>query len=429
MKNIQKVIEKTILADEKNAKKLFRREGHLKHYYKNIALNPLVLSKEQYLDIKSATESIGALLEKTIKLYFLEKKVQDFFQFSTKQKKIIKNYRPDMRSIYLSRFDGFIDSKNNFRFIEFNVNHPGGTERLDHLTQIIQKFYSPKAKLANKNNIFDSYLSTVKKLYKKAGSKYDMAIGFGSTFDMHDMKALKKIALNIKTSLNINVNISDFSKFVYKNNNLYYKNKKISLLYRAEYLQRFWQYDYSIVKIALKALEDKKIVMYNLPQAYIGGTKNLFALWYEKWFWKYLDKDEIEAIKLYIPKTYGLDSSNIIEKEITGNKNKWVIKPIAGFGGSRVYIGKELNDNRWQKIVGTHIGSKHFILQEFVKSDTYGVYSLDTQKELMNKMDCYLNVSPWYIDGKMQGISVRYAPKLIINVKKGGGIMSVLIKK
>jgi len=429
MKDINNKILNNILKNQDRAKNLFDKEEHLKYYYKNIALNPLVLSKNQFSDIKYATETIGELLERTIKLYFEDTKIQEFFDFSSKQKNILKNYRPDLRSIYLSRFDGTFNSSGEFKFIEFNINHPGGTERLDHLTEIINNFYDNKIKLQNKNNIFENYLKTVKKLYKKVGGKNAMGIAYGSTFDMHDLKALEKIAKEVSKILKIKVFIDNFKNYISKKDGLYYKNNRISLLYRAELMQRFWQYDYKDVKPILECLEDKKILMYNLPSAYIGGTKNLFALWHENWFWKKINKFEIEAIKKYIPRTYSLNSKQIKKIDILKKKDNWVIKPIAGFGGSRVYIGKEQTDKKWQKIVEIHFGSKHFILQEFIKTDTMPILSLNTQIKEINKLDGYLNISPWLIDGKLVGISVRYAPKLIINVKKGGGIMSTLIYK
>lgn len=429
MKNINEQLIHYVLENQDEAKNLFNKENHLKYYYKNIALNPLVLSKNQYNIIKNATETIGKLLEKTIKIYYQNKKIEDFFQFNAKQKKILKNYRPELHSIYLSRFDGTFNSSGEFKFIEFNINHPGGTERLDSLTEIIRKFINKSVSVVNKNNILSSYLNTVKKLYQFAGSKDIMGIAYGSTFDMHDMKALIKIASEIKKELKIKVIIDNFVKFTQKGDGLYHKKDKISLLYRAELMQRFWQYDYQAVKSILDCLDKKQIILYNLPNAYLGGTKNLFALWHEKWFWKFLDETEIESIKKYIPQTYGLDSKEISKKEILSKKDNWVIKPIAGFGGSRVYIGKELTDKKWQKIVNIHFGSKHYILQEFIKTELMPILSLNTQNKEINKLDGYLNISPWLIDGCLAGISVRYAPSLIINVKKGGGIMPTLIKK
>ncbi len=409
-------------------KNIFQKENHLKYYYNNIALNPLVLSKKQYKEIKNATESIGDILEKTVKIYFRDSRVQDFFQFNARQKNVIQDYRKEMRSLYLSRFDGSITSNGGFKFLEFNVNHPGGTERLDHLSELIKDFSAEHGeKLHNQNDIFKNYLATVKKLYKMAGNSGDMVIAYGSKLIKRDIPALEKIAQTIKKELKIRAHITHFENLTYNGKAVLYKNKRISLIYRSELLQQFWQYDYKAVKPVLAALKDKKVIMYNLPQAYICGSKNLFALWHEKWFEKNLTKKEIESINNYIPQTYAMDNNRIKKTAVINDKDKWVIKPIAGFGGNDVFIGKEYSKEKWQKIVNKYLGSRHFILQQFIKTEVYNISSLDTCTNKIEEKKGYLNISPWYIDGKMRGISARYCENLVINVKRGGGIMAVLV--
>lgn len=427
MNKIQEKIDIIVNKKFKEAKKLFSKEKHLKFFYKNIALNPLTINNKQYKDIKQATEGIGKLLEKTVKFYFKEKKIQAFFEFNSKQKNIIRDYVPEMKALYLSRFDGAFTKNGNFKFIEFNVNHPGGIERLDKLANIIYDFYKPEIEFKNLNSISENYLKMVEKIWTKSSKNGNMIMFYGSRFDERDKKALEIISKNISKTIGIKIYITHINKLQYKLNNLYLKNKKISFAYRAELLQRFWQYDYKVVKPLLQALKEKKIIMYNLPKAYICGTKDLFALWYEKWFRKMLTKKEIYLIDKYIPKTMILNNNLLIKKDILKYKNNWVIKPVAGLRGSRVYIGKKLTDCKWHKVVNTHFGSKHYIIQKAINIAKYPIININTKTKDITRFEGYVNVSPWLIDGNLSGITARFSTDLIINIAKGGGIMTIFV--
>jgi len=422
---IIKRIRNYLSCNYKKAEVLFAKETHLKHYYKNIALNPLIISDREYKNIKFATEHIGKILEKTVKIYFQNKKMQDFFQFDSRQKNIIQNFNPKMRAMYLARFDGSITKNNKFKFLEFNINHPGGTERLDNISQIENNFLRKLGiKLNNFNNIFLSYLKTVGEIYKKyAVGSGAMAMIYGSRFDEHDRKALEVIAQSIQKKYGFKVFITHLENLHYNNKIVTYKKHRISLIYRAELLHRFWQYDYKIITPILAALKNNHVAMYNSTSAYLCGTKNLFALWYEPWFQKLLTVQEIKTIKKYIPKTYGLNSSILTKEQLINNKNQWVIKPTQGFGGTGVHIGCQLDSKKWQKIVESHYKSRLWIAQEFVPAKIYTIFNLDTCEQNITESKGFLNISPWYINGKMAGISARYSKNLVINIKKGGGIM------
>lgn len=423
---MQSKIEEKILEKKEQISKIFSKELHLKRYYKNIALNSLILSKKDYLKIKSDSENIIKILEKTVKLYFSEKKVRDFFDFSEKQKKIIQNYYPKNKSLYLARFDGFL-TNNKIKFLEFNVNFPGGIDRLDKISEKLFNFYKQNniKKIKNFNNIQNNFIQMVIKLYNKT-PKFFLAIVYGEKTEPQNIKSMNAIADILKKN-KIKTIVCHWKDLIQKKEKIYYKNKEINLIFRTALLQRIWQYDYKYAKKVFNAMNLENISMFNMPQAYICGVKDLFALWHEKWFLKYFEKEEKKLIKKCIPKTYKM-SNNILKKQnIIKNKDKWVIKPIEGIGGKAVFVGKSINNKKWNEIVEKHFGSKRWIIQEFIQTEQYKILNLNTENETINTIKTYLNVSPWLIDSKLSGISIRYSKKLVINVAKGGGIMTTFV--
>lgn len=422
---MEKKFEKFIFENENNAKKLFEKEDYLKLFYKKISLTPVCISNNQYDDIKRTSEDISKLIEKTIDLYYKNSKMQEYYGLAGKQKNVLNQVKKRDKNIYISRYDAFL-SKGKIKFLEFNINFPGGIERLDCLFSKVFDFYSGEFGLNCKNSITSDFVKMVKRIYRGSGM---VALVYGSQFDKMSFGSADKIAMTLKKELGVDADFMHWSDLDIKEDGIFYKNQKVGLFFRLTLERRMWQYDYSVARKVLEAMKKFEVPMFNLPQSYFAGRKDLFAVWYEDWFRNMLCDKEIDLIEKCIPKTYLLSNNLISKNQLLNNKNEWVLKPVSGYGGKGVYVGKQMSDNKWKQIIGKHFGSKLWIAQEYIVADKISLIELDTKEEKINSMEGYVNISPWVIDGKMSGITARYADNLIINVKKGGGIMPVFIKK
>lgn len=406
---------------------IFDNEDLLKAYYPHISLTPYVLEKNTYDNIARACDGIAELLEKTIYLYFNNKSVEKLINIEKFNKDFIQNfdvYR-GKKQLYIGRFDGFVDDHGKFKFLELNIDYPGGFNRLDLINEKIKNIGYEKYSddLSLYKDVFDMCAGLYKQ-YKKEKNDVFLIV-YGDNDRERKIKGLEKFARDL-TSNGAKTYACHIDKLEEKDGNLLYKNNSVCLVFHAPFLYELWEINPKGSKKIVKALDTGNLFMFNGPGTIIGAEKSLFALWHNQEFQKYLNSEEIENIRKYVPKTYYLNKINIDFK----NKDKWVLKPVVGYGGGGVMIGKNCSHEDWILNVDKILKQKDnkYIIQEYITPTRYKMLELNLKTRDIQQKNTYLNISPWYIDGKFRGISGRYSESDIVNVTIGGGIISVFRK-
>lgn len=422
MKKLNEKIEKDICIRKENAATLFFQDKHIKKYYSNISLTPFIVNKNLYSNIEEAMLEISKLLEKTINLYLHENTVRSFFNFRGIQKEIIENYYTQNQKLYLARFDGFVTNDKELKFLELNTNFPGGIDRLDDINQKIISFLKNK-NLINPNLFRDNFIKLIKNIYQKHGRGKLLVIVYGSRVIQKEINSMLALS-SIITKVGIESCTCHWKDLQFINDKLFFNKQEVSVVFRAAHLNRIWEYDWKSARNTFKAVKNNSVFIFNPPVSFIGSTKNIFALWHTNFFKKFLSITEQNIIDKYIPWTEILTNQSKIK-----DKNKFVLKPITGYGGEGVVIGQDIKQSQWDRILREHENKNDYIVQEYIEPTKLKIKSLDLVRQKISDVEAKINISPWLINGKMAGISGRYSKGDIINVKQGGGIIPVFMYK
>lgn len=405
---------------------LFKDDNNVKKVYRYISLSPYFISHDEILEIRNATESIGAILEKTITIFQKNNEVRKFFGFKEKYVNIAENYY-FKENLFLSRFDGYIDHANKIKFLEFNTDYPGSIIRLDNVQNKVYDFLKITDYEKN-NNFLSSFIELAKNNYANYKKNNDVfVIGYGSWYTDEKMYTLNFLKQCLQKE-GIPAEIAQWKDITVKDDFCFYNNKIISVLFRAELSERIVNRDFSMYKKILDCVLKNNIFIYNPTATLIAGSKNIMALWFTNFFQSLLTKEENSIIDKYIPKTYFVNNEN--KNIIINNKNMFVLKSNFGHGGQGIVIGKNETEERWKSAIKIALIKKDYIAQEYIKPLTKQIDILDLYDgNISEKKQVNININPWYCHKKMIGISGRFAQNDIVNIKQGGGSLPVYYKK
>jgi len=139
--------------------------------------------------------------------------------------------------------------------------------------------------------------------------------------------------------------------------------------------------------------------------------------------------EEKRIIEKYVPwsrkiingsTNYGTETVKL-ENFILTNKDKLVLKPSSGYGGSGVYIGQRIPETQWEELIKTAFHQKNWLIQEFVDSSP-GLYQAGE-----NGCDLHDMVWGFFVLGSQYaGAWVRVLPqkanKGVINCHQGATV-------
>lgn len=274
----------------------------------------------------------------------------------------ILNLKRDIYHTFWTRFDGFIKENKEVFFSEFNYDKPCG-EREIMATGAMNA-------IGNVNKDFiELFIENIKINIKEI--KCEKAnINIGILVDpAHYEEA--HISYLLKEIIEENINYVKVISFGPKNPTV--TNEKLKVfneyihivikLYPTEYLS-----EVNDIEKILEIYDKGNLIILNDPRVIILQAKSYFAyLWHlveNKSF--LITKDEIQAIKDSIPKTWIYSSEK--NEELLINKDKYLLKPLLGRYSEDIYIGLENSIEEWEKIIlNINSLSKKFVIQEFIK--------------------------------------------------------------
>lgn len=135
----------------------------------------------------------------------------------------------------------------------------------------------------------------------------------------------------------------------------------------------------------LQASKDRVIDLYNGAASQIIGDKRNLALLSERYETADLTDDERELVQRHIPWTRltDLTETTFEGREVSfpgfllAERERLVLKAARGSRGQNVFIGRETEDDQWQRAVKEAQGSSAWIVQELVPSRPYWYRATD----------------------------------------------------
>lgn len=368
---------------------------------------PFFIDKKICENIRSYSEEINRIALKVLndingKHKGLLKYVDDF----PLKEKIFSLTCP-LSSVYWTRYDTFIDTKDNVYFAEFNYDKPCGQKEIA-LTEK-EKFNG------NLNQGFEEklkqYLIDISRDFTK---NEKINVGFlmdpAHYEEFHHSYYFKDIFND--TCINIipvgTNNLSVIEGEVYAFSKI--KIQVILRMFPAEYL-----YEVKNIEEILNCFNQGRVLIVNDPRIIAIQSKGLFA-----YLWDLVRKDsnllsdaEKQTIKSCIPYTEILNEENI--EECLSNKDKYVVKTCLGRYSEEVYLAKLYEEDEWHKQLDAVLSSgKMHILQQLINIRQEHSYAPDYNNR-NTPLTAYGNFGVYIMDEKACGMLVRWSSNFLTN--------------
>lgn len=196
------------------------------------------------------------------------------------------------------------------------------------------------------------------------------------------------------------ITFCDYHHIRIKDDHVFYKDKKIDCIYE-------WYSGFVPVDI-LKAFARGNILIFNGPFSALISSKLNMVLLSENEDSEMFNPEERETIKKYIPwtrkitdseSTYGNQKIQLLDF-ILSNREKLVLKPLTGYGGENIFIGRCTPPHQWQDLVEKALENENF---QGLQIDEY----IDAKKwsELIEKS---MNVRNWLVQEYVDSYSYLY---------------------
>ncbi len=177
----------------------------------------------------------------------------------------------------------------------------------------------------------------------------------------------------------------------------------------------------------VRAMRDGDVCAVNPLRARLGDLKSLLSLLTDDRISAVLDEKQKEYVRLHVPWTRVLREGSttyqgfVIDllEFVSANREKFVIKPDGGFGGSGVVIGREAGTKEWYSAIEARNETK-MVVQEYVPvpQEEFPVFSPELGFAVKKVNHNFL-----VFDGEFAGGFARISDSSVINVSAGGGIV------
>lgn len=398
-----------------------------------ISLEPFVIEKEKFEMLEKNLLLVITAAKKLAEKYFEDSEIQEIIAINEREKRLIeKSVNEDFVGIV--RADLFY--ANIPKMVEINADFPDGFFMHDVTLGEIAKINEDEGlKYFNHAKLFSELL-------EKEGVKKDdhIFVGYDKERVFSDEFYLSKLELEKLGWCNISVGA--FEDLEFRDGNFYFKgmdspdkpendeegDKKIDVIRRGAELFKLRKIPGLIENLILA--QNNGLRVFNNFKMRLLGHKSLMAALHDARFFKYLESEEIEAIKELLPKTIKLDKCDL--EEIKEQKDLWVLKPADLAEGEGIAVGNSLTQEEWNNFLDLAINEGRFwILQEKIEIPE-AEFNLVSDNRIISekkKFDFNPHVILLKNENKVGNILVRFSDSSILNIMKGGGLTYSFIKE
>lgn len=397
-------------------------------------IKPCFLSLRQVNTFREAVEVMIGCQEKVINLYFQDKKYRTLYELTENEVPLVEIPKKIKRNIYFSRMDAIMNG-DNFKFLEFNCDSPGGAYFSDLQVTFLQELKIMKKLEEKYEFVFDPAREKVYETLMEAwdqygrGGKPNFAV-VGDPF-VANVEEFKLFAEYFRDR-GYSSFFTDPWSLNYDGKTLSKDGKPIDLIYRRGVLKDY-SGDPKKAKSAVDAYRDGNVCMVNPLCAKLGDNKNLLSvLTDEKMAFLFTEKER-EMIKKHIPwtrivregKTDYLGEEIDLIEFLRKNKNNFVIKPNSEYGGKGVVVGIDAEEDRWEETIKEGLTHPK-VAQEYVPIPEMEFPVFNPDLTFQPKK---VNTNFFTFAGKYGGGFCRTSDSSVINISAGGALVTFAVVK
>jgi len=350
--------------------------------FEEFLIQPFFYSLEHINNYMIFCDKMTKIINKFIENFLTNKYIQQFYNYEDEILKLIfidfkyKNYVPKIR------YDIFYIDNKNYKLCEINTDGSSGMKADTIINEILLNSLLLK-KLSNTYHLY--YMNTVESWINESLKIYDQyyrynqninkkpVIGIvhgGGSNDFEETEMFSKCYVD----KGCDAAIINYKDLVYKNNCMYYENKKIDLLYKEAQTEKLIKSPTECMNL-LEAMKNGENCILGNGKSLIVSDKAFFAALYDENIINIFNNEEKQFIQKYVPYTKKFEGDKSLYNEVLKNKDKYIIKERDTYASLGVYIGKNYNYSAWKKIVYNH-WQNNSIIQEFVDTIKYPLFNI-----------------------------------------------------
>jgi uncharacterized circularly permuted ATP-grasp superfamily protein len=330
-----------------------------------------------------------------------------------------------------ARLDGFLSDNDEFYFVEYNADSPGGLGFGDALADIfsalpIMQEFSKRYRTRTVP-VRDLVLDNLRGAYSR-WSRSSSKIPNIAIIDWKNASTYNEFLLmqNHFQSKGYKVRIADPEDLEYKNGQLKIQDFEIDLIYKrvlvGELLDRF-----GLSHPLIQAVRDRTVCVVNGFKVQMLFKKIMFAILSDPVYERIFTPNLRGAFLPFIPWTRRVrksktefDSRTVdLIPFISQRKNGLVLKPNSEYGGKGVILGWETEQNAWDSALQRAL-EVPYIVQARVQIGAE-IYPQFVNNKLTFESR-YFDIDPYIWNGQeASGAGIRLSSVSLLNVSAGGG--------
>ncbi|MBN1879248.1 hypothetical protein JW823_03980 [bacterium] len=392
-------------------------------------LKPLFIERRMKEYLAHTTDTIMDCIEKVGDLFFSNPEMEKYFEMPPLDRELARIDPGYPRRVINGRLDAFL-SEHGLKFLEFNCDSPCGIGWHDKLIELLQDIpiiqeFKAKHK-AEYSPLLPNFTQMIRQKNAEMGGPKEFTVAVSTDWNTTVRYDLELVASYLDHQPGIHAFFWDPREAEYDGKTLRMNGEPVHVVFRDDI--RDFTKELERSKPVLDAFRDNNICFINPFSSRVGGLKCVLWFMTDEKSQHLFTKDELKVIRESIPWTRFMKESktDLMGKPIDlfpyirANKDGFVLKPNAGYGGFGVTIGPSVTQAEWDSVLEQISRGESWVVQEiaYVPRGDFPQFSPDLHWKGKN-----ININFFAFNGKFGGGIVRVSDSLIINVHQGGGMI------
>lgn len=398
-------------------------------------LRPLFVTARQYEYFQRESTLVLSALQKLYRAVLEDAALRAELDLSPAEEELVQIEPGYAAPDASGRLDAFMNSHDDFSFVEYNADSPGGILYGDALSEIFMEMQLVKEFgqrfPVQRVPLRPQLLETLLTAYRQHGWQERPRIAIVDWREAATYAEFEICRAYFESQGYATI-IVDPRELDYRGGWLRAGDFKINLVYKrlivSELLDRC-----GLQHPLVRAARDRAVCVVNSYRVQLLTKKAVFALLDDPAHEHMFNVAEISALRRHIPwtrklrpatTTYHGRSVDLLEFAAS-HREQLVLKPNSEYGGRGVLLGWECSDEQWQQALREAVNGS-FVVQERVEVLQQSFPTLHGEE--ITYENRYVDFDPYTWSGQdILGAGVRLSASALLNVTAGGGSATPLL--
>lgn len=390
---------------------------------------PKVFSRSDISYLAWIAETMGRIMNKVTEAYARDRRIRDFFGFSSEVEELCLAPVPYEEPIPIARVDIFLNEETGeFQFCELNTDGSSGMLATSEVTYANLRtrtgFEFSRRHAVTSFDIYGACVNAVLSAYRAAGGARERpaiaAVDFSESIAVHEIERFRAEFEARGASLRF----SDLRDLSYRDGVLSDSQGPIDCVWRRVVVSDMELKPCNGVEAFAACARDGRVPIVGAFRTWPCATKTVFALFHDPLIEEVLDPEEVAFVREHVPETFMLDGSSDLSR--FRQRERWIAKPRDGFNGLGVRAGSECTEEEWSETL-EHMartgGTVQAYAPQFYSVNFEGGAGAVGQEEAR-----YSNMEGLYLfDGAFAGVFTRCGATAVIGEHTGRLNMGCLV--